>query len=200
MTEIKNISFSKKNTIEDEYLLIFEDDIYISDLNKFKSQIQEDINELMKSNIDWDIILLTTSRVRDSTNLNANTNTKFSPSLFNSILINYNNCNHKYCEINMFWGMQGYIIKRSAIKKIIESKMFFPIECHIEAFLGLLSQKKILKIISTENKNIYHNEIESLLASNISHNIPIVEYKNILLIIILILIGVMIYLVRKVFI
>lgn len=201
MAEIKNISFSKTNTIEDEYLLIFEDDIYISDLNKFKSQIQNDINELLKYNIDWDIILLTTLKVMDSNNLNINTNGNFSKSLFNSMLLNLNhnnNCNEKYCEIKMFIGMQNYIIKRSAIKKIIESKMFFPIECHIDIFLGLLSQKKILKIISTENKNIYHNRIESLLASNISENIPIVEY--ILLIIIIILIGIMMYFVRKVFI
>ena len=205
MTEIKNISFSKTNTIEDEYLLIFEDDIYISDLNKFKSQIQNDINELLKYNIDWDIILLTTNNVIDSNNLNINTNGNFSKYLFKSILNNLNhnnNCNDKkYCEIKMFLGTQNYIIKRSAIKKIIESKMFFPIECHIDVFLGLLSQKKILKIISTENKNIYHNSrIESFLTSNISDNIPIVEYINILLIIIIILVGMIMYLVRKVFI
>jgi len=178
-TELDNISFSKNgNDVDDEYLLIFEDDININDIEKFKDQIENDIKELMKFNIIWDILLIKHLSSRDSENLIVKED--FSPvnnqPLFTGL--KQSKCTWNYCKINSFFGMQCYIIKKSAIKKIIESNYFFPIECHIDAFLGLLSQKKnIINIVSSDNKYIYHNDSNFISTTNIFHSNPNIEYN-----------------------
>jgi len=177
---LENISFSKKeitkNSVEDEYLLVFEDDVYFTDISKFKIQIEDDIRELIKYKIDWDICLIKHLLSRDAKELIVKE--EFSLVNNSSLIYNSNKCNNKYCKINSFFGMQCYIIKKSAIKKIIESNYFFPIECHIDAFLGLLSQKNIIKIVSSDNKNIGHIFDNS----NIYHTKPMIEYNLIIFI------------------
>jgi GR25 family glycosyltransferase involved in LPS biosynthesis len=200
--DLENISFSKKditkNSVEDEYLLVFEDDVYFTDISKFKTQIENDIRELIKYKIDWDICLIKHALSRDATDLSELRLPSFSPALYKSILDNNNKCNNKYCKINAFFGTQNYIIKRSAIKKIIESNYFFPIECHIDTFLGLLAQKNILKIVASDNKNIGIS-IYDTYYTTIHHSIPLIEYNLIYSIIICILICVIIYLLTRPF-
>ena len=191
-TDLDDISFSKNgNEIEDEYLLIFEDDVSFNDIAKFKKQIEDDISEFIKYKIDWDIFLIKNIKSRDSENLIVKE--EFSPTNNISEIfgLQYKKCTDNYCKINAFFGMQCYIIKKSAIKKIIESNYFFPIECHIDAFLGLLSQKNIIKIVSSNNKNIY-NSIQSY--TNIYHMLPMTDYNLIYFITIFILICILIYL------
>lgn len=182
---MENISFSKKDitkdSIEDEYLLVFEDDVYLTDISKYKIQIE------------WDICLIKHLLSRDAKDLIVKE--EFSLVNNSSLIYNSNKCNNKYCKINAFFGTQNYIIKRSAIKKIIESNYFFPIECHIDAFLGLLSQKNILKIIASDNKNISFSNYDT----TIHHSIPLIEYNLIYSIIICILICVIIYLLTQSF-
>jgi len=188
-SDLENISFSKKditNSVEDEYLLVFEDDVYFTDISKYKIQIEDDIREF-----DWDIYLIKHTISRDATDLVELRLPSFSPVFYESILNNNNKCNNKYCKINAFFGTQNYIIKRSAIKKIIESNCFFPIECHIDAFLGLLAQKNILKIIASDNKNISYSNYDT----TIHHSIPLKLYS----IIIFILICVIIHLLTRPF-
>ena len=198
-SDLENISFSKKditkNSVEDEYLLVFEDDVYFTDISKYKIQIEDDIRELIKYKIDWDIYLIKHTISRDATDLVELRLPSFSPVFYESILNNNNKCNNKYCKINAFFGTQNYIIKRSAIKKIIESNCFFPIECQIDAFLGLLAQKNILKIIASDNKNISYSNYDT----TIHHSIPLIEYNLIYSIIIFILICVIIYLLTQSF-
>ena len=194
-SDLENISFAKNgNEIEDEYLLIFEDDISFNDIAKLKKQIEDDIQEIMKYKVEWDIFILKNLVNRDSENLIVKE--EFSPVNGNSIIVDFMNkkCTDKYCKINSFFGTQCYIIKKSAIKKIIESNYFFPIECHIDAFLGLLSQKNIIKIISTDNRYITtHSNLES----NINHNLPIIEYNIIYFIIFIIFILIYFLFTRK---
>ena len=178
-SDLENISFKNhitKDIIEDEYLLVFEDDVYFTDISKFKIQIEDDIRELIKYKIDWDICLIKHLLSRDANDLIVKE--EFSLVNNSSLIHNSNNCNNKYCKINSFFGTQCYIIKKSAIKKIIESNYFFPIECHIDAFLGLLSQKNIIKIVSSDNKNIGHIFDNS----NIYHTKPMIEYNLIIFI------------------
>jgi GR25 family glycosyltransferase involved in LPS biosynthesis len=196
ISDLEHISFAKNgNEIEDEYLLIFEDDLNIV-CDKLKNQIENDIQEIMKYKVDWDIFILKNLLNRDSENLIVKE--EFSPVNGSSIINDFmtKKCTDKYCKINAYFGTQCYIIKKSAIKKIIESNYFFPIECHIDAFLSLLSQKNIIKIISRSTDNKYISL--SSLDSNINHNQPIIEYNMIyFIIIIFILVCIIIFYITK---
>ena len=190
-SDLEAISFSKSgNAVEDEYLLIFEDDINFIDVSKLKKQIEDDVRKLTKYKINWDVFLIKHISSRDSCNLIKKEDFSSSINKTNFFSISLNKCNDSYCKINAFFGMQCYIIKKSAIKKIIESNYFFPIECHIDAFLGLLSQKDIINIVSSHNENI---KLSDGNLSNIHHSIPIIEYNLIYLSTILMLLCIIIY-------
>ena len=91
-------------------MLVFEDDIKIVDITKFKNQVQDNIKELNEKNVNWDVFSILNLQVRDSTNLVVQED--FSPLLNNSTIFTYNNCNEKYCKVNSFFGTQCYIIKK----------------------------------------------------------------------------------------
>ena len=182
--EIEKLNFSKKNCIEDDYLFVFEDDANF-DVYKIKEQIPNVLNDLNSN--DWDIFLLSCIK-RDISNLQTEEN--FSITLKDEIVVN--NCNSKYCKVSSFFGTECYIIKKSAIKKIIESNLFFPIECHIDAFLGILSQKNILKIV-TPNKPIINGQ--TLRFSSIGHSVTRANLYLIITILISILIIIFICLI-----
>lgn len=160
---IKESNFKPIDQIEDEYLLVFEDDTYIDSLDKKK--LQNLLNKaVLLNNNDWDLLFLYSYK-RDSSNIYEDRVESCFKDTVKYQTIN-NNCNEEFCELHLFIGTNCYIIKKKAIKKILESGYIFPIECHIDAFLSLLAQKNIIKIIST-NKNIV--EPKSGFISNIKH-------------------------------
>lgn len=166
-TEEKNIIngsiFKPAYQKEDEYLLVFEDDANIDTLDKQKLQNLLSKAVLINNN-DWDIFLIYSYK-RDSSNIDVVENFR---DTVKYQTIN-NTCNEEFCEIQLFFGTCCYIIKKKAIKKILESGYLFPIECHIDAFLSLLAQKNIIKIISTNESSV---EPISSFDSSINHVSP----------------------------
>ena len=191
------VSFSKSNSVEDDYLIVMEDDVDIFDKSKLRT-IQNELNKLIT--YDWDIWLVTYGGTDTENLLQEN----FS-NVHNGIFKRNRNCNTTNCKINAFGGTMFYIIKRSTIKKIIEYENFFPIECHIDVYLSLLSQKKILKIIGLLDERSIVNFTTGE-KSTIEHNYYfsrekiVISYSlNILFVIIIIALAVVIILNKKLF-
>ena len=147
--EKKEIIFKKNNSIEDEYLFVLEDDA-IFNFDKDLNIVQKGLTDIINNVGDnWDIYLVDCYKRDDQ---------DFQNKEDFSIVNNNNNvmnlrCKTKYCKVLSYHGMYSYIIKKSSIKKIIE--YYYPIEVHIDAFLGLLAQKKIINIITLNNKILH---------------------------------------------
>ena len=160
--EVKKLSFKKNNSIDDEYLFVLEDDAsfdYNNDLDTVQKELHGIINNIGDN---WDIYLVDSLQKRDDEDFI----TKENFSIVNSSnFISNTRCKEKYCKVLSFFGTHSYIIKKSAIKKIIE--YFYPIECHIDAYLGLLAQKKIINIVGTKNKILTNR----LVYSTINHSL-----------------------------
>ena len=183
--EIQQLIFKKNNSIEDEYLFVIEDDAsfdYTKDIDIIQKELSGIINNIGN---DWDIYLIDCIRrddknftikehfsiVNNSNTINSSTNLK---------------CNEKYCKVLSFFGTHSYIIKKSAVKKIIP--YFYPIECHIDAFLGLLAQKKVINIVTTTTKIVtqlgyFHSTINHTYNNYITN-----RYLHFIIIFVLILI------------
>jgi len=191
--EVKKLSLKKNNSIDDEYLFVLEDDSSF-DYNNDLDAVQKELSDII-DNIggNWNIYLVDSLQKRDDEDFI----TKENFSIVNTSTIKTNlRCREKYCKVLSFFGTHSYIIKKSAIKKIIE--YFYPIECHIDAFLGLLAQKKIINIVGTKNKiltnRMFYSTINhTFLFNNFSFSIML----TIMIILIIIIVVLLVILINR---
>ncbi|QLB20322.1 Lsg locus protein 4 [Vespertiliibacter pulmonis] len=100
------------NIPDDEYSLICEDDALFA--NKF----EYNLNSLLFSNISSDIIILGQSKINNFNDLELEINY---PTTFSFLLKKKPDCNYtiSYPYKNYFAGTVAYLIKKSAVKKIL---------------------------------------------------------------------------------
>lgn len=181
-----------------DYLIVFEDDVKLpSNISSVIQKLVDDYNNEYGN--DWDIFLLGyTGKEMDNP---TDTKKGFSDIIFSLFKYNNNCTDDRFCEIKIFFGTHAYIIKKEAISKIM-NQGFFPIEQHIDSYLGMLSQKGIIKIVGPKKEQFKQEYSKSF----IDHGSPSINYityyyKNtvitFLMLLFLGLIAVLIYIVYK---
>jgi GR25 family glycosyltransferase involved in LPS biosynthesis len=161
----------------DEMFLIFEDDVYLDPYTggKLVRFLDPYFNKLQREYKDWDVwVLGSYNLVMDNHNKkNENYQRKTE---FNNVFLScdriVNDCTNDFCDLLHFFQMHAYIVKRSALKKIFDFGNFFPIEAHVDAWFSMLSQQKVIKVVTTKDILIYQNGY-----STIGHGPPIVKER-----------------------
>jgi GR25 family glycosyltransferase involved in LPS biosynthesis len=131
-----------------KYFIIFEDDCLFSSFNEHPGSLLQSIDNeilrLQKTEINWDVFLLGYMFLRDRVPIG--TPPEISQVLKNPLAVQ-RMYTDQYAEVKSFCGMNAYIIKAEIIPKIL--KWAYPIETHIDAWMGLLSQMGKIKLISS---------------------------------------------------
>lgn len=160
-----------QNLPSSEYLIVFEDDvIFPTNISSVIQKLVDDYNQEYGN--DWDIFLLgyTGLDVENPTDIS----TGFSDILFNPFRKKDKCTDNKFCEVKVFFGTHAYIIKKEAIPKLMNQN-FFPIEQHIDSFLGMLCQRGVIKIVGPKKEQFKQDG--SL--SYINHTSPVMNYITI---------------------
>ena len=134
---LSHIELYRRHLNSGRPLLVFEDD---AGFNEDISTVVKNFKEFPN---DWDIILLGTVRIIDSTDAFDN-----------------------WYKVYEFWGLQGYIISNKGMKKVIQNA--FPIQEQIDGHLGKLAKMGILNIYAHKQNMVKQTSIYSDVQMNLS--------------------------------
>lgn len=160
-----------QNLPSSDYLIVFEDDVeFPSNISSVIQKLVDEYNQEYGDN--WDIFLLgyTGLDIENPTDVS----TGFSDILFNPFRKKNKCTDNKFCEVKVFFGTHAYIIKKGAIPKLM-NEGFFPIEQHIDSYLGMLCQQGIIKIVGPRKEQFKQDGSPSF----INHTSPVMNYITI---------------------
>jgi GR25 family glycosyltransferase involved in LPS biosynthesis len=129
-----------KNLLIDEnsqMYFIFEDDAYT------KNNIYTTLENTILPHIpnDWDVIILGYSRISGE--------------------IITNDIDNHFLKPSGFWGLYGYIIRKSGAEKIIKEVEVNKIDGQIDAYLSRMQQQDKINIYMVRNPCVFHTHYEN---------------------------------------
>lgn len=140
---------------DDDIYLILEDDVDIEPYKDVLADIIQKQYTELNNYRDWDIWFLGCIQ-KELINHPLKFELDDYEPQFSDTTLNVSNigskCVNTFCRVLNFFQTHAYIVKRSTLKRLVNELPFFPIESHIDAWFGLLSQQNKLKVICNKKK------------------------------------------------